>query len=78
MGAGFWGATQKPSHIPLWAYSQAEHLFLYNDPDKRARDRYGEIGGIDPDLLKYHVQRLAQYEWLYVRRADATVCIIGA
>ncbi len=76
MGCGLWGGTQKPTHVPLWAYSMAEHLFLANDPDKRARDRFGEIGGVDPKLVERVVLSLEKYEWLYIRRRDRTMCIL--
>ena len=78
MGVGLWCMTQKPTHIGTWAYSQAEHLFLGNDPDKRARDRFAEIGGVDPDLVKNYVSRLKKYEWFYIRRTGPVMCIIRA
>jgi hypothetical protein len=78
MGCGLWAATQKPSHIPLQAYSQAEHIFFGNDPDARARIRFSEIGGIDPDFIYYHVSQLNKYEWLYVRRTGPVACIVSA
>lgn len=76
MGCGLWTATQKPTHVPLWAYSQAEHLFLHNDPDKRARDRFKEIGGVDPKLVEEIVLSLEKHEWLYIRRTDGAMCIV--
>lgn len=81
MGLGIWCMTQKPTHIGNWAYSQAEHLFLGFDPDKRARDRFAEIGGVDPDVVKYYVARLQKYEWFYIRRSGpnggpSVMCII--
>lgn len=77
MGCGLWAATQKPTHVPLWMYSQAEHLFLSHDPDKRARLRFTEIGGVDPDLVASVVARLQKYHWLYIRRSDQTMCVVG-
>jgi len=77
MGAGLWAASQKPTHIPLWAYSNADHLFLAYDPDKRSRDRFAEIGGVDPVLVQQAVMQLQEYEWLYIRREDRTLCIVG-
>lgn len=79
MGCGLWGASQKPSHVPLWAYSQATHMFLSWDPDVRAQQRYGEIGGMDPDLIRSGVEQLDEYEWLYVHRAGrrSSICIVG-
>jgi hypothetical protein len=68
MGCGLWAGTQKPSHVPLWMYSQAYHLFLGNDPDEGARKRFGEIGGVDPLLVRDITERLRPYEWLYIKR----------
>jgi hypothetical protein len=80
MQCGLWGASQKPSHVPLWAYSQATHVFLSWDPDIRAQQRYGEIGGMDPDLIRAGLDQLDEYEWVYVHRAGrkSTICIVGA
>jgi energy-coupling factor transporter ATP-binding protein EcfA2 len=77
MGCGLWAATQKPSHVPLWMYNQASHLFLHNDPDKRARDRYAEIGGVDPKLVASVVSTLKQHEWLYIRRDGPVMAIVS-
>jgi hypothetical protein len=76
MNTGIWAASQKPTHIPLHAYNQAEHLFLARDPDKRARDRFSEIGGVDPDLLKATVIQLEKHEWLYVKRDGPVMCVV--
>jgi hypothetical protein len=78
MGCGLWAATQRPAYIPLWGYSAAEHVFLANDPDKRARIRYGEIGGINPKFVEWQVERLPKYHMLYIRRTGPAVCIVEA
>lgn len=78
MGTGLWGATQKPTHVPLWAYNQAEHLFLANEPDERGRQRFAEIGGVDPDIVRREVAKLDKYEWLYIRRDGPAMCILTA
>lgn len=78
MGCGLWVSSQRPTYIPLTSYSQAEHLFLANDPDKKARERFREIGGIDPALVENAVLQLKQHQWLYLRRSDRTVCVIDA
>lgn len=77
MGAGVWSASQKPTHIPLWAYSQAIHLFLHYDPDERARKRFDEIGGVDPNLVRAIVARLKKHQWLYINRDGPFMCIVG-
>jgi hypothetical protein len=83
MGAGLWDATQKPSgtaegQIPTFRYNSSEHTFLGHDPDKRNRDRFGEIGGVDPKLVGNVVMGLDRYEWLYIQRTGARMAIIGA
>lgn len=78
MGAGMWAASQKPSHIPTWAYNSAEHIFLSNEPDARNRKRFGEIGGVDPRLVEAVVLELEQYQWLYLRRTGRVMCVVGA
>ncbi|SEF12938.1 hypothetical protein SAMN05216489_09991 [Streptomyces sp. 3213] len=77
MKTGLWAASQRPAMIPLWAYSGAEHLFIAYDPDKRARERYDEIGGVDPGLVRRATLSLGQHEWLYIRRRGPAMCIIG-
>lgn len=78
MGAGMWGATQRPAHIPLWAYNQAEHLFLAYEPDERARIRLREIGGIETKLVSDTVLKLTKHQWLYIRRegGEPFMCIV--
>jgi ABC-type dipeptide/oligopeptide/nickel transport system ATPase component len=77
--AGTMGATQLPIGIPGVVYSSSDHLFLANMPDARYRKRFSEIaGGIDPQLIEAATLRLGQYEWLYIRRSDRTMCIVRA
>jgi hypothetical protein len=77
MGTGIWGGSQKPTHIPLWAYNQAEHLFIHNDPDRRARERYSEIGGVDPKFVEKVVSGLPKHHFLYIRRDGPRMCVVG-
>jgi hypothetical protein len=76
MGMGLWGGTQKPTDIPTYAYGQAQHLFLGNDPDKRSTDRFDEIGGFDSGQLKAWVRGLSEFQFLYVKRKGRKVCIV--
>lgn len=77
IGSGLWGATQRPAMVPLEMYDQAQHLFLGNIKDKRSQDRFGEISGVDPDLVVSVVQRLPKYHWLYIRQEEGVMCVIG-
>lgn len=76
MDTAVWAATQRPRDVPLHMYSAAEHLFLANDPDSRMRERFGEIGGIDGKLVTSAVAQLPRHWWLYIRRADRTMCVV--
>lgn len=76
MKCGLWAASQKPTHIPLWAYSMAEHIFIHRDPDARARKRYDEIGGVDPKLVETTTMGMARHEFLYIRRRDGAMCVV--
>src|SRR3954470_25037352 len=61
IGNGLWAASQRPAYISQWAY-QAQRLFIGYDADKRAQDRYAEIGGgFDPDVVKSLVAGLARF-----------------
>lgn len=76
MGTGLWTATQRPREIPLYAYSQAEHVFMAYTPDEADRERYSEIGGVDPKIVKHITARLPKYHWLYVRRTGPAMCVV--
>jgi hypothetical protein len=76
MGCGMWAATQRPFEAPLAAYSQSQHLFVHWDPDKRSRDRFKEIGGVDPGLITEIVDRLEQHQFLYFRRRDRGLAVV--
>lgn len=80
MGTGLWSATQRPAYVPRNAYSQATHVFLSPDPDREARKRYAEIGGMDPKLILHNLERCGRYQWVYVRRQNsngpAVICIV--
>lgn len=78
LGNGTWAASQRPAFISQWAY-QAQHLFLAFDADKRAQERYAEIGGgFDPDVIKAVLAGLERFQFLYISREERSMCIIDA
>lgn len=77
MDGSMWGASQRAAYITTMWYSQTTHLFLAYDPNKNARDRFAEIGGVDPDMVKYATARLPMHHWLYIRRSDRVMCVVG-
>ena len=72
-----WAATQRPYMAPQHMYSQAEHIFLAWTPDRRDQDRFAEIGGVDPELIVHVVNHLPRFHWLYIRRSDRALCVVG-
>lgn len=81
MGCGLWGATQQPAWIPSNMYRQASHLFLDYPSDKRSRERYREIGGMDPDIVLQALWQSSEEEfsWVYLRPEGrrSKICIVG-
>lgn len=95
MGAGLWLANQKPSgtvgsgSLTSFAYSAPSHLFFGHDTDERNIRRFSEIGGVDPDLVAWHVRRLRMWrirtpggmrnvsEKLYIGKAGPYMALIG-
>jgi hypothetical protein len=76
MDVGMWNASQRPAHVSQLAYNGADHLFLGRETDKRSRDRFAEIGGVDPDIIKYYVARLPKFGWFYINRDGPVMCQI--
>jgi hypothetical protein len=49
--SGQWNLLQRSRNISYNVYSAPEHIFVFYDPDINNQKRYGEIGGVDPDLV---------------------------
>lgn len=76
LGVSLVGSTQRPAFLPLLAYSQATHLFLYRTTDERDLARLADIGGgIDRRTLRDVVQTLPRFAFAYVntRTGEMTV-----
>lgn len=69
------GGAQRPAWIPLMAYSQATHLFMFKTTDHRDVMRLGSVGGIDAKLIADTVGRLPKWHVLYVNTVDGTLLI---
>lgn len=75
---GCWALAQRSAYNSLDMYNAAEHLFLFNDPDKKNRDRFGEIGGVDRILVERLTNKLGQYQVLYIKRTGGYLpCIVN-
>lgn len=58
--------TQRPRFIPLEAYSQATHLFLWSNPDLSDVNRAADFASFDRDLVTRTLQGLSKHDVLYV------------
>lgn len=78
LNLSFVTATQRPAWVPLEAYDQATHLFLWRETDKRNLARLGDIGGVDTEVIRYIIPQLPKHDFLYINTRDATMCISNA
>lgn len=79
MDLGLWVMVQKPTdsgRTAIWSWSQSEHIFIAVDPDKRSRERYDQIGGVDPKIVETAVATLEPYQFLYIKRTGRHMCIV--
>lgn len=78
MDLGFWGGTQRPYDVPLYAYSSPTHLFFSRDNDPRNRERLRGIAGLpNPKEVDATIANLPKFHWLYLQPRDGKACIIG-
>lgn len=68
-------ATQRPSWVPLEAYDQATHLFIWRETDSRNLARLGDIGGADTKLIRAIVPNLSKHDFLYINTRDGSLAI---
>lgn len=74
---GMIALAQRSAHNSLHMYNAPNHLFLFNDPDKRNRDRFSEIGGIaDPRMIEEVTRNLGQFQVLYLNRNGPYLCVV--
>lgn len=58
--------AQRPSRIPLSAYDQATHLFLWRDNDTNNLRRLSELGSVDTKAVRQTLTHLPRHEVLYL------------
>lgn len=59
-------ATQRPSRIPLEAYSQARFILLWRTNERRELLRLADMNGVDPEPVRQCVAQLDRFEILAV------------
>lgn len=66
LGISVIGGNQRPRFVPLNAYDQATHLFVWNFNDKENAKRLSEIVGVDEKEVAAVVRGLPKYDCLYI------------
>lgn len=78
MKCGMIALAQRSAYNSMHMYNAPTHLFLFNDPDKRNRDRFSEIGGIaDPRMIEEVTRSLGQFQVLYLNRNGPYLCVVN-
>lgn len=70
LGLSLVTGSQRPRHVPMLAYDQSTHLFLWQNSDKYNRRRMGEISGFDGELAAHAISHLPKHVFLYVNTRD--------
>lgn len=70
LGVSIVMATQRPVHVPLYAYDSATHLFFFGDNDKTNIERIGNLGGMNSHVIRRAVMSLTRHEVLYVNTRE--------
>ena len=79
IGISFVTATQRPAWVPLDAYSQATHLFLWRTGDRRDLNRLSDISGaVDVDAIRSVVSGLTGHDFLYINTRTGTMLVSNA
>lgn len=78
MHCGLIALAQRSAYNSMHMYNAPVHLFLFNDPDKRNRVRFSEIGGIaDPRDVEEITKSLEKYQVLYLNRNGPYLCVVN-
>jgi hypothetical protein len=80
-----WSEVQRCRYVSYMVYDQAEHVFIFYDPDEDNQRRYSEIGGVDPQYVRELASQLQTKtvrdgstisQCLYFRRSGNYLCIV--
>lgn len=81
-----WSLVQRGRFVSYHVYDQAEHVFIFYDPDRNNQQRYSEIGDVDARELTAMSRELKTKtvadgstisEALYFRRSGNQLAIVG-
>ena len=77
MGVGTWGATQRPSWVPLFAMSESQHYFCFRlmldeDRARMASMMGGEVTTQIPDEHGFFYRSIREQKPVYFRQLEVT------
>jgi hypothetical protein len=67
--------VQRPAWVPLDAYTESTHLFLFKQTETEALKRIQGLGGMDPVRVRNLVRRLRKYEFVYINKATEQLVV---
>jgi hypothetical protein len=67
--------TQRPRYIPLEAYDQATHLFMWQDPDRNNIARVSEMAGLNTDQVFAVLPGLPKHDILYINTVTGDIFV---
>ena len=78
LGISMVAATQRPRWLPLEAFSQATHLFLWRNRDKYDTDRLAGLGTLPSAMIRETIGTLPKFHCLYINTRDDYMAITKA
>lgn len=64
------GSATDPVGIPVAAYGNASHLFLFKNLDEYRAKRMAEFAGVNREVAKDTILRLPDHEFLYINKSS--------
>lgn len=67
--------VQRPAWVPIDAYTECTHLFIFKQTEAEALKRISGLGGMDPQRVRQIVRRLRKYEFVYINKATEQLVV---
>lgn len=67
------GSTTDPVGIPVAAYGNASHLFMFKNLDDYRAKRMAEFAGVNREVARETILRLPDHEFLYINKSTGAM-----
>jgi hypothetical protein len=75
VGCSFVGCTQRPAWVPLHAYSEASHVFVWRTTAPDDLRRLGAVSGqVDHAAMRHVIAHLPRHDALYIDTRTGRLC----